>query len=106
MEISANPSDWTSVDSENLSKFLDTDTGKRLLPKIAEAAPLLHDGGEVNRILIRTGELRGFQTVLREILSLAHPAPPVQQSNGEYPNLFDDKGWEGPKLSDPNPKIL
>lgn len=107
MEISADTLEWTSIDSDNFSKFLDTPTGRRLLPKLAEAAPELFDKGDTNALLIRTGEVRGIQKILREILTLAHPPPPVSSGDTtNYPAPEDDKFWEGPKLGDPNPKLL
>lgn len=106
MEISAQPLDWTSIDSDNFAKFLDTETGKRLLPKLADATPMLLDRGDVNQILIRTGEVRGVQTILRELLMLAHPPAPQQSTNTDYPPLERDELWDGPKLNDPNATLL
>lgn len=106
MEISANPLDWTSVDSDNLAKFLDTETGRRLIPKLAGATPGLFEGGDTNKILIRSGELRGCRIILQEILDLAHPPPPTPQREDNHPDLLDDSKWTGPKLNDPNPGIL
>lgn len=106
MEITAQPLDWTSVDSDNFSKFLDSPTGKRLIPKLADGVPPLYEKGDVNSILIRTGEVRGFQMVLRDLLNLAHPPAPVQQdSTNNYPPPEDDKFWDGPKLNDTNPTL-
>ena len=106
MEISANPLDWTSVDSDNLAKFLDTETGRRLIPKLAGATPGLFEGGDTNKILIRSGELRGCRIILQEILDLAHPPPPAPSREDNHPDLLDDSKWTGPKLNDPNPNIL
>jgi hypothetical protein len=104
MEISANPLDWTSNDEENLAKFLDTETGKRFIPKLIETAPSLLNRGHVNAILIRSGELRGYQEVVRSILVLAHPAPKPAAPESEYPLLEDDRHWEGEKLNPETPK--
>jgi len=99
MEILAGSLEWTQFDSEKLSSFLDSETGKRLLPKLVEVAPPLLDGGDTNRILIRAGEVRGFQTVVREIISLAHPSPPAPKQENEYPPLEADEQWkDGQKL--------
>jgi hypothetical protein len=107
MEISADPLAWTTLDSDSLAKFLDTETGKRLVPKLADATPPLFDRGDTNALLIRTGEVRGVQIVLREILMLAHPPPPVPSSaNSDYPSPEDDSKWDGPKIHDPNPQLL
>jgi len=103
MEILAGSLEWTPFDAEKLASFLDTDTGKRLLPKLVEVAPPLLDGGDTNRILIRAGEVRGFQVVVRELISLAHPPPPTQESKPEYPPLEADAHWnDGQKLEPEN----
>lgn len=106
MEISASPTDWSPTDGDNLAKFLDTDTGRRLIPRLAAAAPPLHEKGDTNQILIRTGEVRGFQNVLQELLFLAHPPAPVQSDGNNYPDLLDDSKWEGNKINDPKPNLL
>ena len=106
MEISANPLDWTTNDEEQLAKFLDTETGKRFIPKLVESAPSLLNRGHVNAILIRSGELRGYQEVVRSILVLAHPAPKAEQNSAtEYVPLEDDTKWnDGQKLTPETPK--
>jgi len=101
MEIQAGPLDWLQTDEENLAKFLETETGKRFIPKLLETAPALLSRGHVNAILIRSGELRGYQEVARNILSLAHPAPKTQtETPSEYAPLEDDSKWnDGQKLT-------
>jgi hypothetical protein len=101
MEIQAGPLDWTTIDEENLAKFLDTETGKRFIPKLVESAPTLLNRGHVNAILIRSGELRGYQMVVQSILVLAHPAPKVETNDAtEYVPLEDDSKWnDGQKLT-------
>lgn len=100
MEIIANPSDWTAPDAENLVKFLETETGKRLIPKLVESEPALLDGGDVNRILIRSGEVRAFKAMIEALFNLAHPPPPPPQPITEYPPLTKDEAWnDGQKLT-------
>jgi hypothetical protein len=106
MEISADPLAWTTLDSDSLAKFLDTETGKRLVPKLADASPTLFDRGDTNALLIRTGEVRGVQIILREILMLAHPPPPMKPTDSNYPPPEDDSKWDGPKINDPSPGLL
>lgn len=106
MEILANPSDWTANDSENLARFLETETGRRLVPKLVEHKPSLLDGGEINRILIRSGEVRAFDNMVEALFILAHPAPPVQAPAPEYPALEDDRHWnDGQKLTEVPPGV-
>lgn len=106
MEVTSGPLEWDlSEDRDILAQFLKTRTGSRLIPKLAEACPLLHDGAKenVNQILIRSGEARGFQRALSMILSLATPEPeggnePVATG---YPPLNDDAAWgDGKKLTE------
>jgi hypothetical protein len=110
MEIITGALDWTSIDSDNFAKFLDTETGRRLVPKLAALVPALLDKGDVNAILIRSGEVRGYQDVIQQLLFLAHPPPPAQTAQStEYPDLLDNTKWSGAKLadpSDPNANIL
>ena len=104
MEILAGSLEWTPYDSEKLAAFLDTETGKRLLPKLVEVAPPLLDGGDTNKIMIRAGEVRGFQVVVRELIALAHPPPPQQDQQPEYPSLTDDRNWPDGKKLEPEIK--
>ena len=104
MEILAGSLEWTPYDSEKLAAFLDTQTGKRLLPKLVEVAPPLLDGGDTNKIMIRAGEVRGFQVVVRELISLAHPPPPAPKSETEYPPLEADEHWKDGQQLEPMTK--
>ena len=94
--------DWTSVDEENWAKFLDSETGKRLLPKLLEETPLLLAKGDINEILIRSGEVRGVQTIARTLLDLAHPQQRVTPVAGEYVPLEADHLWNDGQTLDNN----
>lgn len=97
---------WSSTDAQTLDQFLQTDTGRKLLPKVAESAPPLLEAGDTNIILIRNGKFKGFQECLNEIFFLAHPPAPVQNNEkGLYPNLTDDKAWNDGQKIDPNQPI-
>jgi hypothetical protein len=101
MEIVANIMDWTTVDEQNWAHFLDTDTGKRLIPKLLESTPALLATGEINAILIRSGEVRGIQEIARMMLDLAHPQVKVAPVANEYPALDADDAWnDGQRLNE------
>lgn len=91
--------EWTSEDAYNLRLFLETPTGRRVLPKALESLPPLLSGGDTNPILIRSGEVRGFQLMTEAFLSLTSIAPaPVTEQNA-YPPLEDDRAWgDGQKI--------
>jgi hypothetical protein len=101
IEIVAKATDWLHTDQEHWAAFLETETGKRLLPTLAESAPQLLAEGDINKVLIRSGEVRGYQSVLKDLILLAHPSAQVEPSTTtEYPPLTDDSKWnDGNKLT-------
>lgn len=105
--IDNSPVEWDlQEDREILAQFLRTRTGQRLLPKVLESAPILLAGGDINSILIRSGEVRGFGTAVSALLTLSvvEAAPPEEQNANLYPNLHDDTQWtDGRFLRDNNP---
>lgn len=107
VEIVAKPDDWLVTDQEKWAAFLDSETGKRLIAAVADSAPPLLCKGEINEILIRTGEVRGIQACLRELISRAHPSAPVAEVDARtaYPALENDAAWnDGQKLTPETPK--
>lgn len=104
MEFLARPSEWATTDSERLATFLDSETGKRFLPTLADKIPVLLVEGEINKILIRTGVVQGAQSILQEIVALAHPASAIAVSDtNAYPPPEDDSKWtDGLKLTPDN----
>jgi len=102
MEITNEFLAWSSDDEAKWNNFLNSETGRRLIPKLAESAPALLDGGHANKTLVRNGELRGFQIALRELINLSHAQPLPPQHISPYPALEDDKSWsDGEKLDPP-----
>lgn len=108
MEIVADRLDWTQFDSENWNRFLNTETGKRLLPKVLESAPGLLASGDTNAILIRAGEHRGLQLAISQLIGMSHADPDELTNVVEtaYPPLEDDQKWNDGQTIDPslNPK--
>ena len=99
MEIQNGPLEFTSDDAILWRAFLRTQAGERLIPKLLESIPLLLAKGDVNEILIRNGEVRGFQAAAQNLLSLAFPAPEIPERVSEYPDPADDKAWnDGQKI--------
>lgn len=102
MEIVAGPLDWTSVDEENLRKFFGTETGKRLIPRLADLVPPLLEAGDTNALLVRCGKVRGYQEALQNLLALSYTQEePKQQNANAYPPLEDDKAWNDGKKLEP-----
>jgi hypothetical protein len=105
MEIHASENEWIHTDSENWAAFLETGTGKRLIPEVVRAFPELLASGDVNAILIRSGEVRAYQRIVDLLLTLAHPpVVPSFAAPNEYPRLEDDAAWnDGQKISGDSP---
>lgn len=101
MEITDRALPWTSDDEAKWNAFLETLTGKRLVPKLAERMPTLLANGDTNSILIRNGETRGFQMAIAGLFELTHAQPlPVESETPAYPSLTDDKFWDdGQKIT-------
>jgi hypothetical protein len=96
--------DWSAVDAENLAKFLDSDTGRRFLVKLADQIPPLLDSGHLNRVLIRSGEVRGQTALIQSFQNLAHPTTPPGTPADAYPSLEDDTQWVDGDLGTAEPK--
>ena len=63
---------------------------------MVESVPALLVKGDVNEILIRSGEVRGWQEALKALLSLAAIQPTEQKPepfNKSYPDPADDDQW-------------
>lgn len=94
MDITNEMLEWSSEDTDVWRSFLETRTGKRLIPKILEATPELLSSGDVNAILIRSGEMRGVKDVVRQMLFLANPPKEISsEPASSYPSLVDDAKW-------------
>lgn len=105
MEITNAPLAWTETDERHWSSFLDTETGKRLIPKLLEATPVLLGDGSRNAILIRNGEVRGMQIAVTTLLALSHAQERLATPQLAYPPPEDDSHWDdGQKLTPAQPE--
>lgn len=105
MEIIANEGEWTHTDELALAAFLDSPAGRRFIPALVANSPGLLPGGEINAVLIRSGEVRAFQEVVKGIFLLAHPPAPMQAPTSAYPDLENDRAWnDGQNLDVPKPE--
>jgi len=105
MDLTSDSLPWDSTDIVLWRQFLDTRTGARLIPKLLESVPALLHGGDVNAILIRSGDVRGFSAAARILLSMAQepPATPAVAPTN-YAALEDDAAWSDGQTLTPTPK--
>lgn len=94
---------WESADANNLQEFLATPAGGKVLHILHSYIPDLLDGEHKNKTLVRSGEVKGAQTIFDLLVSLTVEAPsdfqPQQKPKENYADLDDESQWDGP-----NPK--
>jgi hypothetical protein len=87
--------EWDSTHAEALKKFLESEAGIRALAHVVNMRPALLDGGDVNKTLVRNGEVKGFDLCLTELFSLTQEQPKAEAAPGvAYPPLDDDSQWD------------
>ncbi len=86
--------EWNSDDAQALKLFLTSAVGERALAHVLAEKPALLDGGDVNKTLVRSGMVMGFDLAMESLFKLTHEQPVAVQASQEYPPLDDDKAWE------------
>lgn len=100
MEVTSEGLPWDSNDRIAWRNFLSSQAGTRLIPKILESVPSLLPSGDVNAVLIRSGEVRGFQSAIQTALYLISELPTQKLEQVAYPPPEDDRQWDdGQKLT-------
>lgn len=95
---------WTSTEASVWKDFLKTGTGQRLLRYLAESEPFLLRHGDINAILIRSGEVAQHKQIVSELLELTGAVDALEPETNlspNYPPLDADEHWEGAKLNNP-----
>lgn len=96
--------DLTGEDVLALRAFLDSPAGSRFFPQLVDHVPPLLDGTDVNKALVRMGEVRGWQAALQAIITLAYPPAPPEKDPTSYPDPTDDSAWNDGQKLDTNPR--
>lgn len=71
MEITRETLEWHPEDATHWEAFLKTQSGARLIPRLAEAAPRLLPKGDTNEVLINHGTVLGFSLAVQALLDLS-----------------------------------
>ena len=96
--------DWTSSDAVRLREFLESSTGQRAIAHVTDDAPVLLDGSDVNKTLVASGEVKGFNKALRSLFLLTIEKPPAPAERKDpYPDIDDDKHWDDNPVIKPAP---
>lgn len=86
--------DWSSDDALALRAFLQSDTGQRALHHLAESAPALLDGSDVNKTLVASGCVKGFSDAINALISLTVETPEsITPVKSAFPDLDDESSW-------------
>lgn len=85
---------WDSTDASLLKAFLNSDVAKKAFAIVMELCPPLLDGGDVNKTLVRSGEVKGFSLALNSLFELVIKQPEPVSTPIAYPDIDDDSQWE------------
>lgn len=86
--------EWNSDDAKSLRDFLDSGVGVKAIALIAEECPSLGDGSDVNKTLVTSGEVKGFQNAIRELFELTSRQPEQPKPAEPYPSLDEEQHWK------------
>ncbi len=86
--------EWSSEDAKVLREFLNSSVGLRAVQHMMAECPALLDGGDVNKTLVRNGEVKGFTRASEAFFNLTFEQPVEVKESQQYPPLDDDKAWE------------
>jgi len=85
---------WDSEDARKLRELLESATFKKALRIILDEQPELLDGADVNKTLVRNGEVKGFSAALTSIYRLTFEQPEAQINSTVYPDIDDERFWK------------
>lgn len=88
---------WESSDATALRQFLESKTGQRALMHLSDQIPPLLDGSHVEKTLVASGVVKGWNDSLRALLSLTIEQPAPVKTPEAYPSLDDESAWEDNK---------
>jgi len=94
---------WESSDAAALRFFLESKTGQRALMHLSDQVPSLLDGSDVNKTLVASGVVKGWNDALRALLNLTVEQPAPIKAPEAYPSLDDEDAWKDPKSTTTNP---
>jgi hypothetical protein len=87
---------WDSDDAAVLRRFLESDTGRRAKAWLKYWRPELLDGSHQIKTLVRSGQVKGYDDAVENLLSLIVDNPVPDDGaiqTPEYPSLDDDSKW-------------
>lgn len=86
---------WESTDAQKLREFLESPTGQKVLRHLTDTTPDLMDGENVNKTLVRNGEVKGANAIFTALVQLTIEQPPQEKPVETYPSIDDESQWDG-----------
>lgn len=90
----ATVAEWTGDHAQNLRTMLASETFQLALAHLGQIAPSLLDGADVNKTLVASGEVKGFNAAISFLFSLTRQQPKATPTSAQYPDPDDDAAWD------------
>jgi len=87
-------SEWNSEDAKLLRDLLENSTFGKAIAFVLDQAPKLLDGSDVNKTLVASGKVDGYNEALQNLFRLTHEQPPTTPESEAYPSLDDESKWD------------
>lgn len=89
------PPKWEGEDASAMRTFLESDSGKRFIARLAWFRPDFSPSYDATRRLVESGEIRGYERCIEQILLLKDEATVVKDEviSPNYPPLDSDHFW-------------
>jgi hypothetical protein len=88
---------WFSEDAARLRKFLESETGQRMMARLLIARPsFLPASAHPHKSFAQSRDIAGYEQAIQELTNLTLPPPELPQdpTRKNYPDLEDDSAWE------------
>lgn len=97
------PPQWDSNDAKQLRELLTSDVFQKAIELVLDECPALLDGDNVNKALVASGEVRGFEKALDTLFRLTFEQPIAKPTSELYPDLDNESAWS-PTNPNPHPE--
>lgn len=85
--------EWDSADAVALKEFLASDVAAKAFAVVSDLCPSLLDGADVNKTLVRSGEVKGYAAALSNLFDLVTKKPETSPVSEAYPDLDNEALW-------------
>lgn len=87
--------EWNSDDAKALRDILETPSFQKALAFVCSDKPALLDGAHMNKTLVASGAVKGFELFMELLFRLTHEQPQTGVTHENYPDPDDESKWTG-----------